>query len=263
MSDVDPTRREQLLYTAAREFADESAVFTGFHWPIVAARVARKLHAPELTSVFEAGIAYRGEADQLSTSTTEIGVFADHADMFGDSLDTLHTFLKSGRLDGAVIDVSNVDRFGNVNSTVVGEYEDPLVRLPGPGGASDIATHMSPVTLICGSDDSDRYQDRVEYVSSPGYLDGDGSREAAGFEPGTGPTKLLTPLGTFRFGDDGRARLHRLAPDADVDDVRAMTGWPVEDGDYERLERPDEDELAVVRTVLSEAEDRFYTSIRP
>lgn len=258
-----PTRREQLLYTVAREFADESVVFTGFHWPVVAARVARKLHAPDLTSVFEAGICYWGTSETLATSTTEIDAFAGNVDMYGNSLDTLHTFLKSGRLDGAVLDVSNVDRFGNVNSTVIGEYDDPEVRLPGPGGANDIATHAENLTLVCGAVDPDRYQDRVSYVSSPGHIDGDGSREAAGFEPGTGPTKLVTPLGTFRFDDTGRAQLQRLAPDVEVAEVRATTGWEIPDDDYEVEPRPDSDELAVVREVLDEAADRNYLAIRP
>jgi acyl CoA:acetate/3-ketoacid CoA transferase beta subunit len=260
---TDLTRREQLLYTAAREFDDDTAVFTGFHWPVVAARVARKLHAPDLTSVFEAGICYRGISETLPTSTTEIDSFDGHADMYGNSLDTLHTFLKSSRLDGAIIDVSNVDRFGNVNSTVIGDYDDPVVRLPGPGGANDIATHTEDLTLVCGSADPERYQDRVSYVSSPGHLDGDGSREAAGFEPGTGPSKLITPVGTFRFDDGGRARLSRLAPGADVAEVREMTGWTITDDDYEYEPRPDAEVLEVIRKVLAEAAERNYVSIRP
>ncbi|WP_336000706.1 CoA-transferase [Halorientalis halophila] len=263
MSDAAPTRREQLLFTAAQEFEDERTVFTGFHWPVVAARVARKLHAPDLTSVFEAGIVYRGTSETLPTSTTEINAFDGNTDMYGNSLDTLHTFLKSGQLDRAAIDVSNVDRFGNVNTTVVGEYDDPAVRLPGPGGANDIATHTEDLTLICGSADPERYQDRVSYVSSPGHIDGDGSREAAGFEPGTGPSKLVTPLGTFRFDETGRARLARLAPGASVDDVREMTGWEIEGGDYDTAPEPDADQLAVVREVLAEAADRNYAAIRP
>ena len=263
MTDAEPTRREQLLYTAAQEFRDESTVFTGFHWPVVAARVARKSHAPNLTSVFEAGIVYRGTSETLPTSTTEINAFDGNVDMYGSSLDTLHTFLKSGHLDRAAIDVSNVDRFGNVNTTVIGEYDDPAVRLPGPGGANDIATHAKDLTLICGSADPDRYQDRVSYVSSPGYLDGDGSREAAGFEPGTGPSKLITPLGTFQFDDSGRAQFERLAPGATVDEVRETTGWPVPDKEYGVHDRPDAEELAIVREVLAEAADRNYRSIRP
>lgn len=264
MSDAtEPTRREQLLYTAAREFEDDATVFTGFHWPVVAARVARKLHAPDLTSVFEAGICYRGLSEDIPTSTTEIGAFDGHADMYGNSLDTLHTFLKSGRLDRGVIDVSNVDRFGNVNSTVIGDYDDPAVRLPGPGGANDLGTYAEDLTLICGSANPERYQERVSYVSTPGYLDGDGSREAAGFEPGTGPSKLVTPVGTFRFDESGRAQLSRLAPGTDVAEVRETTGWPVDDGDYEYEPRPDADALSVVREVLAEAAERNYLTIHP
>ncbi len=260
---TDPTPREQLLYVTALEFEDDAAVFTGFHWPVVAQRVARRLHAPNLRSVFEAGIVHGGLADRLSTSTTEVGVFDGHAEMYGNTLDTLHTFLKSGRLDGAVVDAANVDRFGNVNSTVVGPYDDPEIRLPGPGGARDILAYAEDVTLVCGSSDPNRYQDRVSYVSSPGHLDGDGSREAAGFEPGTGPATLLTPLGSFTFDDTGRARLEALAAGVTVADVRETTGWDVADDDHGSLPVPDESELAVVREEMANAEARGYLSIRP
>lgn len=260
---TDPTRREQLLYIASREFDDGSVMFTGFHWPVVAARVARKTHAPDLTSIFEAGVAYRGGADQVPTSTTEVGIFEGHADYYGDSLDTLHTFLKSGRLDSALVDAANVDRFGNINSSVVGAYDDPDVRLPGPGGARDICSYAEDLTLVCGSADARRYQDRVSYVTSPGHLDGDDTREAAGFTPGTGPSRLLTPLGRFLFDDTGRAQLDALASDTTVEEVREVTGWPVPEDDYPRLPLPDEDELAVVRKVMAEAQERGYRSVRP
>jgi len=260
---ASPTRREQLLYTLAREFADDSVVFTGFHWPVVAARVARKLHAPDLASVFEAGVVYRGLADQLPTSTTEVGAFDGQAEFYGDTLDTLHTFLKSGRLDGAVVDAANVDRFGNINSSVVGDYDDPDVRLPGPGGARDICSYADDLTLVCGSADARRYQDRISYVTSPGHLDGDGSREAAGFAPGTGPSRLLSPLGRFEFDDTGRARLAALAPGVTVDEVRETTGWDVKDREYPRLPVPEGKELAVVREVMAEARERRYESVRP
>lgn len=263
MSGESITPREQLLYVASLEFGPGDVVFTGFHWPVVAARVARCLHAPDLTSIFEAGIVYRGLSERLSTSTTEQGIFDGHVDMYANSLDTLQTFLKSGRLDGAVVDAANVDRFGNVNSTAIGPYDDPRVRLPGPGGAGDILTYASDVTLVIGSADSNRYQDRVSHVTSPGHLDGDGSREAAGFEPGTGPARLLTPFGRFVFDDTGRAQLDALAAHATVEEVRETTGWDLEEGEYDRLPEPDEEALTVIRDVFESAAERGYRSVRP
>lgn len=262
-SNEPPTRREQLLYVAAREFTDEAVAFTGFHWPVVAARVARHLHAPTLTSIFEAGIAYGGPSDRLPTSTTEVGVFEGHAEWYGSSLDTLRTLLQSGRLDAALVDAANVDRFGNINSSVVGGYETPDVRLPGPGGAKDILTYGSDVTLICGSTDPRRYHDRVEYITSPGHIDGDGSRRAAGFPPETGPSSLLTPLGRFVFDETGRARLDALARNVTVAEVRETTGWDVTDGAYGSLPVPSGEDLQVVRSVMREASERGYRAVRP
>lgn len=257
------TPREQLLYVTAQEFNDGEVVFTGFHWPVVAQRVARRLHAPNLLSIFEAGINYGGLSERLSTSTTELGVFDGHVDMYSNSLDTLQTYLKSGRLDGAVVDAANVDRFGNINSTTIGSYESPSIRLPGPGGARDILSYGEDVTLVCGSSNSNRYHERVPYVTSPGHLDGYGSREDAGFKPGTGPSTLITPHGRFVFDDTGRAQLDSLARNATVEDVRRMTGWDIPDGNYDSLPLPDQEELTVVREEFENAADRGYTSVQP
>lgn len=263
MTDTNPTNREQLLYITAREFEDNSAVFTGFHWPLVATRVARRLHAPELQSIYEAGIVQDQPTEMVATSTTEAGVFDGSVGMYGTTLDSLQTFLKSDSLDGAVIDAANVDRFGNVNSSVIGEYDEPAIRLPGPGGARDVLSYGSNVTLVCGSTEATRYQERVDHVSSPGQLNGDGSREAAGFAPDTGPQRLLTPLGRFVFDESGRAQLDALAVETTVEDVRELTGWPVEDGSYARLPLPNERELRVVREEMQHSQDRGYRSIRP
>lgn len=262
VDDGDVTPREQLLYVASLAFEPDSTVFTGFHWPIVAGRVARRLHAPDLVQIFEAGIVYHDLADRIPTSTSEQGVFDGHVDAYSNTLDTLHTYLKSGRLDGAVVDAANVDRFGNVNSTAIGDYDRPTVRLPGPGGANDILTYGTNVTLIAGSTDPKRFHDRVSFVSSPGHLDGDGSRAAAGYEPGTGPARLLTPVGRFVFGDDGRASLDALAIGATIEQVRDVTGWDVPDGDYETLPVPNQEQLAVVREEIANAQSRGYRSIR-
>lgn len=260
---TDATRREYLLYALAREFDNDTVVFTGFHWPVVAARLARKLHAPDLATVFEAGIVYRGLPDRLPTSTTDVGAVDRQAEWYGNTLDTLQTFLKSGRLDGAVVDAANVDRFGNVNSSVIGEYDNPSVRLPGPGGARAICAYADDLTLVCGSTDPSRFHERVSYTTSPGHLDGDGTRVAAGFPPGTGPSRLLTPHGRFVFDDGGRAQLEMLYPGVDLAEVRETTGWELADRDYESAPVPTAEDLRVVRSVLAEAEGRGYRSIRP
>jgi acyl CoA:acetate/3-ketoacid CoA transferase beta subunit len=257
------TRREQLLYLASLEFEDESIVFTGFHWPIAAARVARRLHAPDLIQVFEAGIVYRGEADKIPTSTTELGAFEGQVDMYSDSMDALQTILKSGDLDNAVVDAANVDRFGNVNSSVIGEYDNPSVRLPGPGGSKDILSYFPGVTLICGSEDPQRFQDRVSYVSSPGHLNDNGTKEGAGFEPKTGPDRLLTPFGRFGYDEAGHLYLDGLINEVTLREVREITGWEITDNGYDRLPAPSQDELTVVRNVMAEAQSRGYRSIKP
>jgi len=255
------SRQERFLYAVAQEFEPEGVYFTGFHWPTVAAVAARSLHAPDFTAVYEAGIIHSGEYRRFPTSTTELGAYDGGVEMFSDSLDSLRTYLTSGRLNGSILEAATVDRFGNVNTTVVGDYDAPLIRLPGPGGAKDIMTHGENVVLVNGSTDDVRYRDRVQYVSSPGHLDGDGSREAAGYDPGTGPTTLLTPLARFEFDDGGRAQLAALAADTTLDQVESVTGWNLEPTD-QRLPEPDADELSVLRSILQSANERGYRSLR-
>lgn len=259
---TSPTLREQFIYAAAQEFTDDSVVFTGFHWPVIAARVARKLHAPDLTSVFEAGIFYRGAAEKIPTSTTEVSIYDGHVDAYMNSFDTLQTALKSGKLDGAFVDAGTVDRFGNINSTVIGDYDDPGVRLPGPGGARDILSYMDDVTLLTGALDTHRYEQRVSYVSSPGHLDGDGTREDSGFRPDTGPSRIYTPVGKFVYDDGGRAQLVQLPRECSLEKAREVTGWSIPDAEYDRYPQPNDKALSVIRSVIAEAQERFYRNIQ-
>ena len=262
MTDDNPTPREQFLYTVAQEFGPNDVVFTGFHWPTIAAKIARRLHAPEFTAIYEAGIVHNGQPSITPTSTTEVEAFERHASMFSNSLDSLETYLKSGRLDGAVVEAATVDQFGNVNSTVIGDYEQPTVRLPGPGGANDILSYGKDVTLVNGSMDARRYQNRVSYVSSPGYLSGDGERAASGYPKESGPESLLCPMGRFVFDDTGRAQLSELAPATSVDQVREVTGWPIEGEEFDELPQPSIEKLSVIREEIQAARDRGYTTIQ-
>jgi glutaconate CoA-transferase subunit B len=262
MTEGAPTLREQFLYTVAQEFSPDDVIFTGFHWPTVGARVARRLHAPDFTAVYEAGIVNRGTPNGMPTSTTEVGAFDDRSEMYSNTLDSLQTYLKSGRIDGAVVEAATVDRFGNVNSTCVGEYENPIVRLPGPGGANDILAYGKNVTLVNGSMDTRRYQNRVSYVSSPGHLDDDGRREGNGYEVGTGPKCLLCPLGRFVFDDTGRTQLEAIAPGVSIKRVREITGWPVPDQEYKELDSPDKKALSIIREEIQAAQDRGYNAIK-
>lgn len=263
MTGTSPTRREHMLYVTALEFQNQDTMFAGFHWPLIAARVAYRLHAPELTTVYEAGIVEGGIPEFTPTSTTEVGAFDNHAEMYGNTLDTLQTFLKLGRLDGAVVDAANVDRYGNVNSSAIGAYDNPDVRLPGPGGARDILSYCEDVTLICGSTDPQRYQQRVDYISSPGHLDGDGTRDAAGFRESTGPASLVTPFGKFVFDETGRAQLDTLTTQTTVSEIEEVTGWDCVDGaEYPQLPLPTERELDVIRDEIERAQERGYRAIR-
>jgi glutaconate CoA-transferase subunit B len=250
--DFDPF--ERFLLTASREYRDGEVCFVGFHWPMLASRIARRLHAPEIVVVYETGIVEDRETPELPTSPTDLRCAVD-APMLAGSADALFGWLNSGRVERTFLDAPIVDRRGNVNTTVVGDYGSPRVRLAGSGGGTELASAGRELTLLCSSIDARSFPERVDYVTSPGYLSGPGERRRLGYRDGTGPKTLITPLGAFAFSDEGFSvrALHQDVEWAEV--TAAFDGWLAgpPHPHVERLPDPTAEELEVVRGVVAEA----------
>lgn len=252
-----PTRFERLLVTGARLLAPDGVYFVGFHWPMLIMRIARRLHAPSAFVVYEDGIVEDRLTPVLPTSPSDLTA-ADGAATCAGSLEALYMWLGGGRVDMALLDAPIVDRRGNVNSTVVGDYERPKVRLAGSGGGTELAGLARSLMLVSSSANPRSYPERVDYVTSPGYLGGRGERARLGYRAGTGPTWLVNPLGLFGFADEEVA-VCALHPGVDPDEVRAAFSWPLEPPDpVRRLPEPTAAELAATRAVLEEAVKRRY-----
>lgn len=220
----DFTDRELMVVAAAREIGDGDVVFVGMRLPLLAFALAKQTHAPSALGLFENGIVRDTPAPEL------LFTMSDPPNVLRASWCTgtgqIMGLLQQGLVDLGFIGGAEVDRFGNLNTTCIGDRRVPKVRLPGSGGAADIASLARRFVIIMPHE-RHRFRERVDYVTSPGYGDGAGWRERVGL-PGGGPSALITTLGVFRFDPATKeAVLHSVHPGQSVEAVRAATGWPL------------------------------------
>lgn len=214
------TMGELMVAAAAREIKDGEVVFVGMRLPLIAFVVAKRTHAPNAVGLFENGVVRTTPAPEM------VYTMADPPNILGATqcLDMLSvmSLLQSGRVHLGFLGAAEVDRFGNLNSTQV-HGPKGIVRLPGSGGACDIAS-LSQRFVALLEHAKHRLPERVSYITSPGNGDGKGWRERVGLPRG-GPAAVITTKAVLRFGDDGEAYLASVHPGLSVDDVLANTGW--------------------------------------
>ena len=252
---ITATPAELLAVMGSRQLRDDTTVFAGVGVPLLAATLAQQRHAPNLTMVIEGGIiGPRIKPGRLPISTNEMRA-AHRASMLPGITDTF-LFAQRGFLDYGFMGGAQIDQYGNVNTTLVGsDYHRPKVRLPGTGGANDIASLCREV-LILTFHERRRFIPKVDFVTSPGWLAGDGSRAQAGLYFG-GVSKVVTNLGIFGFAPDSRRmRVEALHPGVTLETVREHTGFEVlVAGRVETTEPPTDDELEMLRAL--DPERRF------
>jgi len=240
------TRTELLTVSASRLLEDGKIVFAGVGIPLLASILAQKIHAPSLTIVVEGGaIAPEVAPRWVPLSTNEMRV-ARRALML-PSITDLFLYAQRGFFDYGFLGAAQIDPYGNINTTVIGSLERPRVRLPGSGGANDIASHCREVIVVLPHEPR-RFVKRVDFITSPGYLSGGDSRRRAGLLFG-GVRWVLTDLALFRADPEtGKLRLKALQAGVRLEDVEGCTGFPVEvDLPLEEILPPTEEELRVLR----------------
>jgi len=239
------TDRELMVIAAAREIRDGDVVFVGMRLPLVAFAFAKRTHASGAIGFFENGIV----RDRPATET--LMTMSDPPNVAGalwctGTIDVMG-LLQQGLVDLGFLGAAEIDRHGNLNSSYIGDWRRPTVRLPGSGGGADIASLAKRFVVIMPQE-RHRFRERVHYITSPGFGDGPGWRRRVGL-PGGGPSAVITTLGVFRF--DARTREMLLAsyhPGQSVESVRAATGWDLRVGaDVRETAAPTPDELAIVR----------------
>ena len=219
------TANELLAVMGARALKDDTTVFVGVGAPLMAAALAQRTHAPKLTMVIEGGIVGPSfMPGELPISTNEMRT-AFHAQMLPGITDAF-LLAQRGFLDVGFIGGAQIDQYGILNTSAIGSYEKPSVRLPGSGGANDIISLCREV-MILTVHEKRRFTERVDFITSPGYLSGADSRRKSGLLFG-GVSRMVTTLGVFDFEPTSRRmRLVALHPGVSREDVQANTGFEV------------------------------------
>lgn len=249
------TAVDRVLTAALRLVPQRGVVFAGFNWPMLALRAARRLHAGGVTVVYEDGIVEDSLTPVLPTAPTDMAAAAGCPATAG-SLEALFFWLRGGRAQMTMLDAPIVDRHGNVNSTVVGDYYTPKVRLAGSGGGSELSATGRDVLLICASTEPRAYPERVDYVTSVGR---GGESDGRGPLPGRGPVLLATPLGLLAYGPKQTLIPRAVFADVSVEQMHATFRWLSPDIPVPAtLPDPSEEELAAVHEVLAEARAQRY-----
>jgi len=244
---------EMMVIAASREIKDHQFIFTGTFWPLLAASHAKKYHAKNIFTLFEGGVMLDTAPFRIPLLTSDISVMLEPI-MLGDCFDTLGMLLHGGRDQLCMLSAANVDKYGNINTTCVGDYNDPDFRLAGSGGAADFGVFSNNLVILIEHDKL-RFQGRVEYITSPGYLTGGKSREQAGMAPGTGPKALISTMGVFRFHSETKEMyLESYFRGKSVDLIKENVQWNLKIAeDVYEFPSPCEEELRVLREEVDPA----------
>ena len=237
---ADVTSDEMMTMSAARSLRDELVCFVGIGLPSTAANLARRTHAPGLSLIYESGcIGAKPTRLPLSIGDGELALTADAVISVPE---IFNYWLQPGRIDVGFLGAAQIDRFGNINTTVIGgDYAHPKVRLPGAGGAPEIAASCREVIVIVRQS-TRTFVERVDFITSFGYGSGPGEREQLGLT-GRGPVKVITDLGVLEADPETcELTLTYVHQGVEVEQVRQATGWPLRVADELKVTLPPDEE---------------------
>lgn len=251
-TEADFTTDEMMTVAASRELKDGVVCFVGIGLPSEATNLARATHAPNCILIYESGT-IGAKPDVLPLSIGD-GVLAEHADSVVSVPEIFNYWLQAGRVDVGFLGAAQMDRYGNINTTVVGPYESPKVRLPGAGGAPEIAASATEVIVILRQNPR-AFVEELAFVTSVGHYHGGESRKELGY-PGAGVTMVVTELGILR--PDPKTKeltMSALHPGATVKQAREATRWELRVAeDLAETDPPAEDELRILRDLRARTE---------
>ena len=243
------TPSEMMIVSSARALAGKRVVFVGVGLPNIACNLARRTVAPHLELVYESGV-YGACPARLPLSIGDPTLISG-ATSVCSMADLFMNYLQGGRIEVAFLGAAQIDRFGNVNTTVIGDYHHPKVRLPGSGGACEIAIHARELFFIIRLKKR-AFVERPDFITSAGHLAGRPGERAALGMPGAGPRLVVTDMAIFHFDpDSGEMTLSSVHPGVTVDQVQAELSWPLKlSPTLQTTEPPSADELRIIREEL-------------
>jgi len=238
------TLDELLIITCAKEIEDYQNVILGVGLPTTAGALAKALYAPHATLMMESGIM---DFEPLVPLNHIADAHACRGFSYATDLFTAFTMTYRGFVDVCFLGVGQIDKYGNLNTTCIGDYYHPDLRLPGSGGAADFLSYAKKTVLTLRGG---QFVEKLDYLTSPGYLTGGDSREKSGLFPkGTGPSMLLTPQGIFRFDPETKELyLDQIHPGVDIEAVKRNVPWELKiSPGLSRTRRPEDREIEFVR----------------
>jgi glutaconate CoA-transferase, subunit B len=250
-SDPAFSRSEMMIVAAARELAGQRVCFVGVGLPNIAVNLAKRTVSPDLELVYEAGV-FGAEPARLPLSIGDPTIVTG-ATAVTSMLELFGYYLQRGLVDVGFLGAAQIDRYGNINTTVIGDYAHPKTRLPGSGGACEIAINARQVFVIMRQS-ARSFVERIDFRTSPGNLGGAENAARIRREQGwlgSGPSVVVTDLGIHHFDESGEMRLDSLHPGATLDEVRATMGWePKVAADLATTPEPTTEELRLIREEL-------------
>lgn len=255
------TRDEMMTVAAARRLWNNCVCFVGIGLPSAACNLARLTHAPDIVLIYESGtIGTRPNVLPLSIGDGEL---ADTAACIVPLPEVFSYLLQAGRVDVGFLGAAQIDRFGNLNSTVIGPYEAPRIRLPGAGGAPEIAAHAKQTFVIMRATPRS-FVERIDFRTSAGFLDG-GQARAHTKARGRGPQAVISDFGVLTPAPgSNELTLTALFPDATLSEARGAVGWDLRVAETpETLPAPNADELSVLRALNSRTSEAHSRPVEP
>lgn len=245
MNAPDYTRDEMMTIAASRLMWNGCVCFVGIGLPSAAANLARLTHAPGIVLIYESGtIGTKPSVLPLSIGDEDL---AETAECLVSIPEIFTYWLQAGRVDVGFLGAAQIDRFGNLNTTAIGDYHSPKVRLPGAGGAPEIAAHAKE-TFIMLRQSPRSFVDKMDFVTSAGYIGNEQARRKAGAR-GNGPQQVITDLGILRPDPQtGELTLTAVFEGVQAEDVKKATGWPLAvAASLEHIAPPTREELDALR----------------
>ena len=236
-----------MVVNAARLLQDGDLVFVGVGIPNLACNLARRTHAPNLNMVYEAGVI----GAQPARLPLSIGdpTLVSGATAVCSMYEIFSLYLQRGNVDVGFLGGAQIDRFCNINATVIGDYHHPKVRLPGSGGSMEIAAWANRCYIMTPHNKR-RFPEKVDFCTSAGFLSGRAEREKSGVR-GKGPQAVVTDLAILTPDENGELQVKALHPGVGIEEVRENTGWEIRAAaDVGRTEEPTQEELRILHEEL-------------
>jgi len=245
---MDFTPNELMIVNASRALRGSRVVFVGVGLPNIACNLARRSHSPEIKLVYESGV-FGAQPARLPLSIGDPTLVSGATSVTSMS-DLFMYYLQGGLVDVALLGGAQIDRYGNLNTTVIGDYEQPKVRLPGSGGACEIAINAKKIFMIMRLKRR-AFVKKLDFRTSPGHLQGGNAREELGL-PGSGPALVVTDRALFDFDNPlSEMTLIQVAAGETVESIQQDVGWPLRiSPDLKKITPPTPVELEIIRQQL-------------